>query len=85
MDKRLMEKLKKLMSECKEVNKYDCDKCRDLGYVFVKTKEKSEAAKPCECLQKRRTSQILQKCGVNKFVTSKISWNETNMFPYDTF
>ena len=29
--------------------------------------------------------QILRKCGVDKFVTSKISWNETNTFPYDTF
>ena len=29
--------------------------------------------------------QILKKCGVDTFVTSKISWNETNKFPYDTF
>ncbi len=29
--------------------------------------------------------QILQKCGVNKFVTSKISWNECNRMPYDSF
>lgn len=29
--------------------------------------------------------QILQKCGINKFVTSKISWNETNRMPYDNF
>lgn len=29
--------------------------------------------------------QILQKSGVNKFVTSKISWSETNKMPYDTF
>ena len=29
--------------------------------------------------------QILQKSGVNKFVTSKISWNEYNRLPYDTF
>lgn len=29
--------------------------------------------------------QILQKCGVDKFVTSKIGWNETNRMPYDTF
>ncbi|MBP3627617.1 MAG: alpha-mannosidase [Clostridia bacterium] len=29
--------------------------------------------------------QILKKCGVDNFVTSKISWNETNMLPYDTF
>jgi len=29
--------------------------------------------------------QILQKCGITKFVTSKISWNEFNKMPYDTF
>lgn len=29
--------------------------------------------------------QILKKSGVDKFVTSKISWNETNRMPYDTF
>ncbi len=29
--------------------------------------------------------QILIKSGVNKFVTSKISWNDSNMMPYDTF
>ncbi len=29
--------------------------------------------------------QILAKCGVDKFVTSKISWNDTNKMPYDAF
>ncbi len=29
--------------------------------------------------------QILKKSGVDWFVTSKISWNETNRMPYDTF
>lgn len=29
--------------------------------------------------------QILKKSGIDWFVTSKISWNETNMMPYDTF
>ena len=29
--------------------------------------------------------QILRKGGVDKFVTSKISWNDTNMMPHDTF
>ena len=29
--------------------------------------------------------QILKKCGVDMFVTSKISWNETNKMPYDVF
>ena len=29
--------------------------------------------------------QILKKCGVENFVTSKISWNEANTLPYDTF
>ncbi len=29
--------------------------------------------------------QILRKCGVDWFLTSKISWNDTNQLPYDTF
>ena len=29
--------------------------------------------------------QILQKSGVDQFVTSKISWNESNCMPYDSF
>lgn len=29
--------------------------------------------------------QILKKSGVDYFVTSKISWNETNLMPYDSF
>lgn len=29
--------------------------------------------------------QILNKCGVEWFITSKISWNDTNRMPYDTF
>ncbi len=29
--------------------------------------------------------QILKKSGITHFVTSKISWNDTNVLPYDTF
>ena len=29
--------------------------------------------------------QILRKCGVDWFVTSKLSWNDYNRMPYDTF
>lgn len=29
--------------------------------------------------------QILDGCGLEHFVTSKISWNDTNLFPYDAF
>lgn len=29
--------------------------------------------------------QILKGCGVSYFVTSKLGWNDTNRFPYDTF
>ncbi len=29
--------------------------------------------------------QILRKCGIDTFMTQKISWNETNVFPYHTF
>ncbi len=29
--------------------------------------------------------QILKKAGINTFMTTKISWNDTNKLPYDTF
>ncbi len=29
--------------------------------------------------------QILKGCGIENFVTNKITWNETNLFPYSTF
>ncbi|MDL2253440.1 glycosyl hydrolase-related protein [Ruminococcaceae bacterium OttesenSCG-928-I18] len=29
--------------------------------------------------------QIMQKCGIRYFMTTKINWNETNQMPYDTF
>ena len=29
--------------------------------------------------------QIMEKCGIEYFMTTKISWNETNKLPYDTF
>ncbi len=29
--------------------------------------------------------QIMKKCGVDKFITSKIGWNESNKMPYDAF
>lgn len=29
--------------------------------------------------------QIMKKCGVDFFMTTKLAWNETNQFPYDTF
>ena len=29
--------------------------------------------------------QIMKKCGMDYFMTTKISWNQYNVFPYDTF
>lgn len=29
--------------------------------------------------------QIMQECGVEYFLTTKLSWNDTNTFPYETF
>lgn len=29
--------------------------------------------------------QIMKKCGVSYFLTTKLSWNDTNRFPYETF
>lgn len=38
MDGKLLERMKKLMENCKtEEDNYDCKKCRDFGYVFEKT------------------------------------------------
>lgn len=30
-------------------------------------------------------SQIMEKCGIESFMTAKISWNEVNKIPYDSF
>ena len=29
--------------------------------------------------------QIMKQCGINYFMTTKISWNEYDKLPYDTF
>jgi Alpha-mannosidase len=29
--------------------------------------------------------QVMQGCGIQNFLTTKMSWNDTNVFPYDTF
>ncbi|MBE7023517.1 MAG: alpha-mannosidase [Ruminococcaceae bacterium] len=60
--------------------------------LFGKRFFKSEFDKDCKVLWLpdvfgycAALPQILQKSGVNKFVTSKISWNEGNTMPHDTF
>lgn len=45
--------------------KYDCEKCRDLGYVFVSNDQGGEIAIECECLQRKQSLQKLEKCGLS--------------------
>ena len=72
MDKRLMERMKKLMENASvQEDNYKCPKCRDLGYVFVKDDDNNEVASPCECLAKRQAFEKLQKCGLSEAFKKK--------------
>lgn len=60
--------------------------------VFGKRFFKNELGADCKILwlpdvfgYSAAMPQILKKCGVNTFVTSKISWNDRNKMPYDIF
>lgn len=60
--------------------------------LFGKRFFKSEFDRDCKVLwlpdvfgYSAALPQILKKSGVNKFLTSKISWNEGNTMPHDTF
>ncbi len=53
---------------------------------------KKEFDVDCSCLflpdvfgYSAQLPQIMNKCGIKRFVTAKIGWNDTNRFPYDTF
>ncbi|HAS56104.1 MAG TPA: hypothetical protein DEF61_04680 [Firmicutes bacterium] len=53
---------------------------------------KKEFDVDCSCLflpdvfgYSAQLPQIMKKCGINRFVTAKIGWNDTNRFPYDSF
>lgn len=72
MDKRLMERMKKLMKNSfVQEDNYNCPKCRDLGYVFVKSDNNNEGAVPCECLAKKQAFEKLQKCGLSHVFKQK--------------
>ena len=61
-----MEKMEKLMSKCDFTeSEYNCEKCRDLGYVFVVGENKNEMAVPCECLHKKQSLEKLSRCGLS--------------------
>ncbi|WP_455539114.1 ATP-binding protein [Terrisporobacter sp.] len=61
MDKNLLERARKLMGEMKVVkSNYECEKCRDLGYVFV-VQDCHEVAVPCDCLAKKQAFEKLSK------------------------
>lgn len=74
----------------------DCNLCSGESLVrqilYGKSFFKSEFGVDCKVLwlpdvfgYSAALPQILRKSGVDKFVTSKIGWNETNRIPYDTF
>ena len=72
MDKRLMERMKKLMKNASvQQDNYNCPKCRDLGYIFVKNDNNNEVACPCECLAKKQAFEKLQKCGLSEVFKKK--------------
>lgn len=72
MDKRLMERMKSLMQKATvKKDDYNCPKCRDLGYVFVKGDDNNEGAMPCECLAKKQAFEKLQKCGLSDVFKQK--------------
>lgn len=55
MDKRLLERAKKLMENNNFVeDNYACSKCRDFGYVFKTNENNCEVAIACECLAKKQ-------------------------------
>ena len=43
---------------------YQCEKCRDLGYVLQEDEKGYIVAKPCECLEKRQILEKLKRCGL---------------------
>lgn len=72
MDAKLLERMKKLMKNCKTVeDNYDCKKCRDFGYVFEKNSHNCEVAIPCECLGKKQSLEKLEKCGLSEAFKEK--------------
>ena len=60
MDKKLMERVQKLMKESTVKYNYDCPKCRDLGYTFEMGEDNNEIAVPCQCLSKKEQWKILK-------------------------
>ena len=71
MDKKLMERVQKLMKESTVKDNYDCPKCRDLGYTFEMGKDNNEIAVPCQCLSKKRAVENLKKCGLSDVFKKK--------------
>lgn len=72
MDKKLIQRMENLMKNS-TINKdnYSCQKCRDLGYIFVKGDNNNEGAVACECLAKKQAFEKLQKCGLSDVFKQK--------------
>lgn len=43
---------------------YQCEKCKDLGYILQEDEKGYTVAKPCECLEKRQILEKLKRCGL---------------------
>lgn len=72
MDSNLIKRMEKLMKNCKtEEDNYDCPKCRDFGYVFIKNEDNCDVAVPCECLAKKQSLEKLKKCGLSNAFKKK--------------
>ena len=61
-------------------------------FLYGKKFMKEEFGKESRCLwlpdvfgYSGALPQIMRKCGIDRFYTAKISWNETNSFPHDIF
>ena len=72
MDKKLLERAKKIMEKGNFApDNYNCKKCRDLGYVFEISENKYEVAIECECLAKKQAFEKLERCGLSEAFKKK--------------
>lgn len=72
MDKKLLERAKKLMEKRDFApDNYNCKKCRDLGYVFEIRENNHEVAIECECLAKKQAFEKLERCGLSEAFKKK--------------
>lgn len=47
---------------------YECDICRDIGYLY---NAETRSAKPCKCLEAKKSMAVLNRCGISEAFKSK--------------